>query len=303
MRLEATPLVCGVELGGSKCACLLGRGPDDILAEAMVPTAAPAATLARISSVLERWRAEHAGIAAIGVASFGPLDLRQASRTFGHITAAAKRGWAGIDVAGVIGTRQGLPLGLNTDVNAALLAEGRWGAGVGFKDLAYVTVGTGVGVGLLVGGRLAVGCSHPELGHIRVPRVTGDTWPGICSYHGDCLEGIASGPAISARAGMPAEALPSDSPIWELVAHALAQLTQTILLSTAPGRILIGGGVAQGRPELLSRVRHLMAASLNGYLDLEDLTGGIHQYVQPPGLGRRAGPLGALALGLDAATR
>jgi fructokinase len=281
--------------------CLLGRGPDEILAEALIPTADPVATLARINSVIDDWTRQSGEPAAIGVASFGPLDLRPDSRTFGYITSGAKRGWRGIDVAGTIARERGLPVAVNTDVNAAVLAESRWGPARGLSDLAYVTVGTGVGVGLLVGGRLAGGCTHPELGHIRIARLAGDTWPGICPYHGDCVEGLASGPAIAARASKLGEAVPEDSPIWEPVAHALAQLAHTLVLATAPRRILLGGGVMEGQHHLFRRIRSFLAKSLNGYLDLDNLTGGLDQYLLPSGLGGRVGPLGSLALAQDAA--
>jgi fructokinase len=185
-------------------------------------------------------------------------------------------------------------------VNGAALAEGRWGGARGLKDYAYITVGTGVGVGLIVAGHPVFGCNHTELGHIRSARLAGDQWPGICQFHGDCIEGLASGPAIGARAGMPASRIPTDSPIWVPVAHALAQLLHTMLLATAPRRILMGGGVIESRPELIPQVRALFASSVNGYLDLQDLTGDIDEYVVPPGLGSQAGPLGSLALAADA---
>ena len=180
------------------------------------------------------------------------------------------------------------------------MAEGRWGAARGLADYAYVTVGTGVGVGLIVAGRTVFGCNHTELGHIRIVRLHGDSWPGICQFHGDCVEGLASGPAIGARAGMPGSEVPPDSPIWESVTHALAQLVQAMLLSTAPRRVLIGGGVLERRPELLVRVRQMLVQSIHHYLDLEDVTGGVDCYVVAPGLGALAGPLGALALAADA---
>jgi len=193
-----------------------------------------------------------------------------------------------------------VPVGFNTDVNGAALAEGRWGSARALADFAYITVGTGVGVGLVVGGKPVFGCNHCELGHIRIARRPGDLWPGICRYHGDCVEGLASGPAIATRAGLLAEEVPDDHPAWELAAHTLTQLVQTIVLATAPRRILVGGGVVQARPQLLGHVRRLLTQSLNGYLDLEELTGGVDHYVVPPGLGALAGPLGALALAAEA---
>jgi len=296
----ATRLLAGVELGGTKCVCIIGSGPQDIRGRVSIPTAERDSTLARINSVLDGWQATHGPIQALGLASFGPLDLRRDSRRFGHITATVKAGWDGTDVIGRLGTPRGIPVGINTDVNGAALAEGRWGAARGLDDFAYVTVGTGVGVGLIVDGRPVFGCNHPELGHIRIARLAGDNWPGICQFHGDCVEGLASGPAIGARAGVPGSQVAADSPVWGPVTHALGQLLHTIFLATAPKRILMGGGVVERRPQLLGLIRAQFVKTSSGYLDLEDLTGGLDRYLLPPGLGALAGPLGSLALAADA---
>ena len=296
------PLLAGVELGGTKCVCILGSGPQDVRAQVSIPTGQRDSTLDRINSVLDGWRDTHGPFEALGLASFGPIDLRPQSKTFGYITSTVKPGWEGTDVFGRLGGHRKLPVQINTDVNGAALAEGRWGAARGLDDFAYITVGTGIGVGLIVSGRPVFGCNHTELGHIRIARLAGDIWPGICQFHGDCLEGLASGPAIGARAGMPGGDVPADSPVWEPVTHALGQLLHTMLLATAPKRILIGGGVVGGRPELLMRIRAQFVKSLNGYLDLEDLTGSVDRYVVSPGLGALAGPLGALAVAADAAS-
>lgn len=294
------PLLGGVELGGTKCVCLIGTGPGDIRAQVSIPTGDDAnATLGRIEAAFQEWHGTHGPIAALGVASFGPVDLNRTSSRYGFITSTAKPGWCNTDVARRLAKMFPVPVGFDTDVNGAALAEGRWGAAKHLADYAYVTVGTGVGVGLVVDGRPAYGFSHSELGHIRIARKAGDVWGGTCQFHGDCVEGLASGVAIAARAGVPASRIPRDSPVWDLVAHALAQLLHTIVLATAPRRILIGGGVAEGRPELLEGVRRQLMASMNGYLKLDELTGGIDSYAVPPGLGPLAGPLGALALAAD----
>jgi fructokinase len=297
---RSQPLLAGVELGGSKCVCILGTAPGDILAQVRVPTTDSSATLARIAAVLDSWQHTATAPEAIGIASFGPLDLRPGSGTFGQIVSNVKPGWDRADVLGRLAQRRGVPVGIDTDVNGAALAEGRWGAARGLEDFAYMTVGTGIGVGLIVAGGTVFGCNHSELGHVRVARYAGDIWPGHCPFHGDCVEGLASGPAIAARTGIPPDEIAADSPVWELVAHALAQLTHTLVLATAPRRILIGGGVVEGRPELLIRVRKHLRESLNGYLRMEELDGGIDEYIAPPGLGGLAGPLGALALAADA---
>ncbi len=295
------PLLGGVELGGTKCICFIGTSPDDIREQVSVPTGGePQTTLRCIVGQLNVWQSVHGRIAALGIASFGPVDLATRSSTYGFITSTSKPGWRFVDVAGHLARAFDVPTGFDTDVNGAAVAEGRWGAARELSDFAYLTVGTGVGVGLVVNGGLVYGFSHPELGHVRVARMAGDDWPGACALHRDCVEGLASGTAIAARAGIPAEHVPAESPVWQPVAHALAQLLHTIVLATAPRRIILGGGVTQSRPELLARVRTLLLQSLNGYLALEEIAGPMEQYIVPPGLGSRAGPLGALALAADA---
>jgi fructokinase len=299
--VKTEPLLGGVELGGTKCICLIGTGPDDIRTRVSIPTGGdPDTTLRHIEDVLRNGMSIHGPIEALGIASFGPIDLAPNSATYGNITSTTKPGWRDTPVAGRLAHAFKVPLGFNTDVNGAALAEGRWGAAQGLTDFAYITVGTGVGVGLVVGGRTVCGLTHSELGHIRIARMAGDTFAGACVFHGDCVEGLASGVAIAARAGVRAEQVPADDPVWEFVAHALAQLLNALVLATAPTRILVGGGVAEAHPELLSRMRSLLVESVNGYLDLDGLTGGIDGYVVRPGLGSLAGPLGALALAADA---
>jgi fructokinase len=298
----AKPLLCGVELGGTKCICLAGTGPDDIRARVTVKTGSDAgATLARIAEVLAELRAAHGAFVSIGLAAFGPLELRRDRAGYGRIELTPKEGWSRVDLAGFFAQRFAEPVGLTTDVIAAALAEGRWGAARGLADYAYVTVGTGIGAGLIAAGRPLLGCHHPELGHIRIVRAAGDAWPGICRFHGDCLEGLASGPAIEARSGMAPANLPADSPVWDTVAHALAQLAHNLVLAVAPERILIGGGVADSQPALFPRIRARLRESLGGYLDIEQLNAGLEEFIVPPGLGALAGPLGALAVAADAA--
>jgi fructokinase len=297
------PLFAGVELGGTKCVCLIGTGPHDIRDQISVPTGIDStATLARIEEILREWNAKHGAPAAVGIASFGPIDRSRGSTRYGFITSTPKPGWRNTDVAGRLGKQfpASVPVRFDTDVNGAALAEGRWGRAVGLTDFAYVTVGTGVGVGLVAGGRLVYGLTHPELGHIRIARKAGDAWPGSCVFHGDCVEGLASGVAIASRAGVAAHEVPAHSEVWDSVSHALAQLLHTIILCTAPQRILIGGGVMQARPELLSRIRLQLVESLNGYLESATLSSEIDEYVGSPGLNSLAGPLGALALAADA---
>lgn len=293
-------LLAGVELGGTKCVCILGTGPDDIRAQERLATADPVTTLAGIESVLGRWIAEHGVIAALGVASFGPLALRKEQPAYGSIAATPKPGWGHTDIVNRFADRFGVPIGFNTDVNGAALAEGRWGAAQGLHNFAYVTVGTGVGVGLIVNGAPVLGCNHTEMGHLRIARKAGDQWPGICAFHGDCVEGLASGPAIEARAGMSADRLGADHDAWSFVAHALGQLVHAMVLTTAPERILLGGGVMMAQTHLFERVREELRRSLNRYVEADEVSGGLSRYVRAPGLGAQAGPLGALALAVDA---
>jgi fructokinase len=292
-------IFAGVEMGGTKCVCTLGTGPDDIRAQEILPTRDPDTTLAAIATVLELWSGKVGGLGAIGVASFGPLDLRRGSPAYGRIGATPKELWRNVDLADFFSRRFDAPVGFTTDVIGAAMAEGRWGGARGLTDHAYVTLGTGVGVGLIVAGKPVIGRHHPELGHVRIARMPGDDWPGNCAFHGDCVEGLASGPAIAARCGRPAAGLPADSPVWDTVAHALAQLAHVLVVAVAPQRILIGGGVSSAQPHLFPRIRRSLALSLNGYLDMEELKSGLDSYIAPPGLGSRAGPLGALALAAD----
>jgi fructokinase len=189
-----------------------------------------------------------------------------------------------------------VPTGFDTDVNGAALAEMRWGAGRGFDDFAYITVGTGVGVGLIVAGKPTRGFGHCELGHIRVARLPGDDWPGSCPFHGDCVEGLASGSALKARHGDELSSLAPNNPAWDSVAWALAQLCQAIVSAAAPRCITIGGGVIDQQPHLLAKVQSTLVQSLNGYIGLP--RGG--DYIQAPALGRDAGPLGAIAIAMSA---
>lgn len=293
-------LLAGVELGGTKCVCIVGTGPDDIRAQERLATADPESTLTRIEALLEQWAGQYGSFESLGIASFGPLDLQPGSPTHGFIKATTKPGWANTDVAGRLGRRFAVPVGVNTDVNGAALAEGRWGAARGLHNFAYITVGTGVGVGLIVNGAPVFGCNHTEMGHIRIVRMAGDRWPGACTFHGDCVEGLASGPAIEARAGTSAARLAPDHEAWTAVAHTLGQLLHTLVLTTAPQRILLGGGVIASQAHLFGRVRQELQRSLNGYVEIEQVTRNIEQYVVPPGLGVLAGPLGALALAASA---
>ena len=283
--------VAGVELGGTKCVCTLAR-EREIIDQCVVPTTSPSQTLAGIEEALDKWR----GFEALGIGSFGPIELSRTSPAYGQITTTTKPGWPGTDVAQRLARRYAAPTAFDTDVNGAALAEIRWGSGRGLADFAYITVGTGVGAGLIVGGKPARGFSHSELGHVRVQRLAGDDWPGACPYHGGCVEGLASGSALLARLGGDrVDQLATSDPIWDTVADALAQLCHVIVCAAAPWRIAVGGGVISKQPHLLDSIEQRLVASLAGYVTLPP-TG---SYIVSPALGDDAGPLGSIALALD----
>lgn len=290
---DAEPLFAGVELGGTKCICILASGPDDIRETIRIPTTTPDETLAAIHDVVGSWHRRH-GLAGLGIASFGPLDLDPASSGYGSFITTPKPGWSGAGL-GSIGKRLGIPMAIDTDVNGAALAEGRWGAAQGLNSWAYVTLGTGVGIGSIVGRRPVRGLGHSEAGHMRVGGPA-DGWKGICPYHGDCAEGLVSGSAIAARAGRPAGELASNDPIWEEVAGTLARLFHNLVLTTVPQRILLGGGVALGQPQLFPAIRRRLVESLGGYAFAGRVAQEIERFLVPPALGDKAGPLGAIAL-------
>jgi fructokinase len=294
-----TPLVAGVELGGTKCICILGTGPGDVRDQVRIPTVDPEATLAEIEKVLSGWRRAH-HFDSIGIASFGPVGLDAAARDYGFITSTTKPGWRDTDVLSRLAGGFGCPTGFETDVNAAALAEGLWGAARGLSDHAYVTVGTGIGVGVISNGKPLGGFTHSEMGHIRIQREQGDDWPGSCPFHGACVEGLASGTAIKARTGIAGPQLPDDHDIWPRVAFALGQLAHALVLVAAPRRILVGGGVIASRPYLFPMIHESLSRSLNGYGEAGRYCAELTDFLAPPALGKDAGPLGAMALGLRA---
>jgi len=296
-RDRSAPLA-GVELGGTKCICTLAHGPDAILDQRTVPTRSPAETLPAILEILTEWHGSH-GFRALGIASFGPLDLDPHSPRYGRILATNKLDWPDTDVRGILPALFHVPVGFDTDVNGAALAEIRWGCAQSLTDFAYVTVGTGIGVGLIVHGRPTRGIGHSEIGHVRVPRLVDDAAPSVCTFHDDCVEGLASGTALVARLGGRAVAdLSPDDPVWEPIVQALAAMCHAVVCTTGPQRIAIGGGVVSGQPHLLRRVDEALRASIGGYMPLPPSGG----YVVAPQLGSLAGPLGSIALAAQAET-
>jgi fructokinase len=280
----------GIETGGSKWQCAVGSGPDDLRATETVPTTAPAETIERVVAFFER----EGPVDAIGIGSFGPLDRRPASPTWGHITTTPKPGWAHTDVGPEIRRRLGVPVAFDTDVNAAALGEHRWGAARGLDTFCYITVGTGIGGGGMVGGKLLHGLVHPEFGHMRIPHDRdADPFDGVCPYHGDCWEGLASGRAIKARWGRPADEAGEEA--WQLEARYLALGLVSVICVLSPELFLIGGGVMSA-PGLLQVVQHEVVELLNDYLEATALRDEISSYIRLPELDSRAGVLGAIAL-------
>jgi fructokinase len=288
------PLWGGIEAGGTKFVCAVGTGPDNLRAEVRFPTTTPEETIGRAIRFFQQQ--EKGPLTAIGIASFGPVDLNPDSPTFGYITDTPKPGWAHTDFAGRIRRALGVPVGFDTDVNVAALGEYRWGAAQGLDTFIYLTIGTGIGGGGMVNGKLIHGLVHPEMGHIRIPHDRDrDPYPGSCPYHDDCLEGLAAGPALEERWGQRGETLSADHPAWPLEADYLAFGLVNIICVLSPQRIIIGGGVMQ-QPQLFPHVRRRVQELLNNYLPVPAILDHIDDYIVPPGLDDRAGVLGAMAL-------
>ncbi|MBN1428056.1 MAG: ROK family protein [Anaerolineae bacterium] len=292
-----SPLYGGIEAGGTKFVCAIGSGPGAICAEARFPTTSPEETIQQaIAFFDEQHTLRRQPLAAIGIASFGPLDPNPDSPTFGHITSTPKPGWKNADLAGEIRRTLKVPVGFDTDVNGAALAERRWGAAQGLDTFLYLTIGTGIGGGGMVGGQLMHGLIHPEMGHIRLPHDRqADPFDGFCPYHGDCLEGLAAGPAIEQRWNARAETLPLEHPAWALEAHYLGLALSDFICMLSPQRIILGGGV-MSQLHLFPLVRAKVQELLNGYVQSPRILEEIDAYIVPPALGAQAGVLGALAL-------
>ncbi len=267
----------GIEAGGTKFVCGVSAGPGD-LTTTQIPTTSPEETTAAAIEFLGKHRVQ-----AVGIASFGPVNLAT-----GHITSTPKAGWRNYDLAGTVRRALKVPVAFDTDVNGAALGEARWGVAQGSSDFIYLTVGTGIGGGAMVNGGLLHGLAHPEMGHIRIPHdLARDPFVGVCPFHGDCLEGLASGPSIEARWGKPARELEPGHAAWALEAHYLALAMANWMYTLSPKLIVLGGGVAE-QTQLFGLIRGELAAILNGYIAGCEIL--------PPGLGSRAGVMGAIAL-------
>ena len=295
--LEGANVFGAIEAGGTKFVCAVGNNPADLVTT-QLPTASPEVTTARAIDFLR----EHSGgrLQAVGIGSFGPVDLCPSSPTFGHITSTPKLSWQNFNFVGTVRAALGVPVGFDTDVDAAALGEARWGAAQSISDFMYLTVGTGIGGGAIVNGQVLHGLLHPEMGHIRIPHDRQrDPYTGCCPFHYDCLEGLACGPAIQERWGIPAPELPTDHPAWALEAHYLALGLANWVCTLSPMRIVLGGGVMQ-KHWLFPLIRSELVRLLNGYVQSRELTENVDEYVVPAKLGNRAGIAGALALAEEA---
>ncbi len=287
MSAAGQPLIGGIEAGGTKFVLAVGHSPTEIIARHEIPTLDPATTLKNVGD----WFEGQGSISTLGIASFGPVELDRSSALWGHITNTPKPGWANCDLAGYFAKRFAVPIGFDTDVNGAALAEYEHGAGRAARSLAYITVGTGIGGGLVFRGKPAHGAAHAEMGHI-FPRLHANDqeFKGICPHHGDCLEGLASGPAIMARWGASLSELPADHIAHEIIADYLAQLAHSLIAITAAEIIVFGGGV-MSTDGLLERV-----SERTSELGARYFPGGTGHKILAPGLGHNAGLAGALML-------
>lgn len=280
-----------IEAGGTKFVLGLARSQDEILATARISTTTPAETIGAMLAWFGDQSASHGRLDGIGVASFGPLQLDRSVPDWGHIVRTPKPHWSGVDLVGPLAAQFGCPVAIDTDVNAAALAECLWGCGQGQPSVIYLTIGTGIGGGAVIDGRILHGVSHPEMGHMRVPLHTSDAgFGGNCPVHGTCLEGLASGPAIIRRWGASLSELPAGHEAHQVIAHYLAHAVCTLQAIFEPGRIILGGGVMASKG-LIEVVREQAVALGAGYFASDAAN-----IVQAPGLGADAGLLGALAL-------
>lgn len=287
-------LIGGIEAGGTKMVCAVGDENGVIKDRTSFPTRQPEETFADMIAYYKNW-----DIQALGIGCFGPVDLNRQSRTYGYITKTPKPGWGNCDIVGAFKDALGVPVGFDTDVNGAVLGEVTWGAAKGLDSAIYITIGTGVGVGVYVNGGLLHGLVHPEGGHILLIRHPKDTYEGKCPFHKNCVEGLAAGPSIEARWGKKAAELADRDEVWEMEAYYIAQAITDYIFSYSPQKIILWGGVMH-QEKLFGMVRKEVLNLLNGYVAHEMITEHIDQYIVPPALGEDPGIMGAIKLGLDA---
>jgi len=283
-----------IEAGGTKFICGVGNEHGEMIDKISFPTEAPETTLEKAIDYFRDKRVE-----AIGIGSFGPINMNRESPRYGYVTSTPKPGWSDFNFLGTLKEAYDVPYGWDTDVNAAAFGEAAWGAAKGLDSCAYFTIGTGIGLGVYTEGKLIHGLVHPEGGHIFVRHHPDDTFAGACPFHGDCLEGLAAGPAIEKRWNTKGQELAADHPAWGIEAHYISQAVVNTILMLSPKKVILGGGVMK-QAHLFPMIRQEVKTSLNGYVNSEAILTNIDHYIVPPGLGDNAGLCGALALGLAA---
>lgn len=285
----------GIEAGGTKFICAIGNEQGDIKERARIPTTTPSETIPLVIEYI-RNQQKKSSIDAIGIACFGPLELNKHSPQYGHITATPKTSWKNFDIVGTLKKEFGLPIGFDTDVNASALGEQCWGAAQHVDHFIYVTVGTGIGGGAMIDGKLLHGALHPEMGHILIPRTPDDDFPGVCPYHQDCLEGLASGPSMKERWHVKSALdLSADHKAWDLEAQYLAIACMNFTLLLSPKKIILGGGVMQ-QTHLFELIREKLKTLLAGYIQHPTVSTEIEDFISPSGLTENPGVCGAVAL-------
>ncbi len=295
MKATLPELYGGIEVGGTKVICAIGAGSADIIRHTQFPTTTPAETIGKAVDFFQEWALSEP-VTAIGIASFGPLDLNAGSPTYGYIINTPKAGWTDVNFAGSVRNALNIPVVTDTDVNGAALAERTWGAAKGLDSFIYLTIGTGIGGGGMANGKLMHGLVHPEMGHIRIPHdVKLDPFPGSCPYHGDCWEGLASGASLEKRWGKHPQDIPLDHSAWNIEATYLAYGLINLIYTLSPQRIILAGGVMK-HPGLLTAARRKAEKLLQGYLSPAVRAVGIDHYLVAPQLGDWSGVLGAIAL-------
>lgn len=290
----------GIEAGGTKFVCVVASGPGQVVDEIRFMTTMPEETLGRAIQFFRPF-VDSGQVSAIGIGAFGPLDLNPKSPTYGFVAATPKPGWSYADVLGTLQRELRVKVAMDTDVNVAGLAEYLWGASKDCDPSLYLTIGTGIGGGFIQGGKSLIGMLHPEMGHLLIPHNRElDPFPGNCPFHGDCFEGLANGPAIEKRLGMPGAMVPEENPFWDIEADYIASALMNYILILSPKKIILGGGVMQ-REFLFPKVRQRVRELINGYVASKSLMENIDDYILPPGLGNQAGSLGAIALAMQVA--
>lgn len=285
----------GVEAGGTKFVCAVGSCPDDLQDEVRFETTSPKETINRTLEYFKKQNLKEK-LLAIGIGSFGPIELNRKLSNYGFITSTPKPGWSNINICGLIKEELKIPVGFNTDVNAAALGEYEWGAGRGLNNFIYLTIGTGIGGGVMINGRLLHGLQHPEMGHIFIPQdIKADPYEGNCPFHKNCFEGLASGPAMKNRWGKSPEDLNKDHKAWDLEAQYISFALINYIFTLSPERIIIGGGIMEQK-KLLPLILTIVKKMLNNYIHMEEITDNIEKYIVLPSLGKKAGILGALVL-------